>query len=97
MKIFTAIILGLFVAFTVTGCFNHHHHKKNKSVKSRQTLYVTPQANPTEKPVVHAPVIISKPEKHAEPEPVKVPAKDESVSPGERTPEKKENEGWWFW
>ena len=93
MKIFTAIILGLFLAFTVTGCFSHHHHKKNKSVKSKPTLYVKPPATPESKPDLHLPGIIAKKEKPQEEEQVNVP-----VGPSkDTTPEKKENEGWWFW
>jgi cell division protein FtsN len=97
MKKFITLIVALFIAFTVAGCLNHHHHKKDKSVKSkaRPTLYVQPQSKAL--PIDKAPQIIVQAEKPVAPEPSNEAPSVEVIVPGERTPEKKESEGWWFW
>ena len=101
MKIFSLIIAALFLAFTVTGCLNHRHHKKNRSVQSKPTLYVKPQATPEAKPVLPVPGIIAQKEKQPAQEPIKVvPVEPINVPVGpskDIEPEKKESEGWWFW
>lgn len=95
MKKFLSLIVTLFIAFTVAGCFNHHHHKKNKSIKSKERpVFIQPQTPVV--PEVKAPVVIAPIEKQPESEPIKEMPNQDLVEPGERVPEKKEKEGW-FW